>query len=137
MHVFVSPVPKVHPPEDTETDFRQISGLPVLAKVLEKVQIMLYKDGFRAKENQHAFSHGRWTISALVNITQTWLDDSQEGKKPSIPYSLIIARPPTWSTTQFFHQSLRKERSISPCGSGYRTLSKTEHNKSNSLVSYR
>ena len=31
---------------------------------------------------------------------------------------------------------LRKERSISPCGSGYGTFSKTEHNKSNSLVSY-
>ena len=74
-----------------ETDFRQISVLPVLAKVLEKVQIMLYKDGFRAKENQHAFSHGRWTVSALANITQTWLDDSDNitGEKKAI-HSLLI-----------------------------------------------
>ena len=138
-HAFVSPVPKVHPPEDIETDFRQISVLPVLGKVLEKVQIILNKDAFRAKENQHAFSHGRSTVSALVNITQTWFDDSDNitgEKKPSIPYSLISARPSTWSTTRFFYQSLKKERSISPCGSGYRTFSKTEHNKSNSLASY-
>ena len=43
--------------------------LLVLGKVLEKVQIMLNKDAFRVKENQHAFSHGRSTVSALVNIT--------------------------------------------------------------------
>ena len=45
---------------------------------------MLNKDAFRVKENQHAFSHGRSTISALVNITQTWLNDSDnttQGKK--------------------------------------------------------
>ena len=54
-HTLVSPVPKVHPPEDLETvDFRQISVLPVLCKVLERVQIMLNKDAFRVKENQHA-----------------------------------------------------------------------------------
>jgi len=62
--------------EDLETDFRQISVLPVLGKVLGKVQIILNKDAFRVKENQHAFSHGRSTVSALVNITRTWLNDS-------------------------------------------------------------
>ena len=45
-HAFVSPALKVHPPEDIETDFRQISVLSVLDKVLEKVQIMLNKDAF-------------------------------------------------------------------------------------------
>ena len=35
-HALVSPVPKVHPPEDIETDFRQISVLPVLGKVLRE-----------------------------------------------------------------------------------------------------
>ena len=88
--------------------------LPVLGKVLEKVQIMLNKDAFRVKENQHAFSHGRTrsTVSALVNITQTWFDDSDNitgEKKPSIPYSLILARPSSWSTTRFFYQSLGKK----------------------------
>ena len=69
--------------EDIETDFRQISVLPVLGKVLEKVQIMLNKDAFRVKGNQHAFSQGRSTVSALVNITQTWFNDTDnrpEGK---------------------------------------------------------
>ena len=32
-HALVSPVPKAYPPEDIETDFRQISVLPVLGKV--------------------------------------------------------------------------------------------------------
>ena len=43
---------------------------------------MLSKDAFRVKQNQHAFC--RSTVSALVNITQTWLNDSDnttEGKK--------------------------------------------------------
>ena len=35
-HALVSPVQKVHLPEDLETDFRQISVLPVLGKVLER-----------------------------------------------------------------------------------------------------
>ena len=45
---------------------------------------MLNKDAFGVKENQHAFSHGRLTVSALVNITQIWLNDSDnttEGEK--------------------------------------------------------
>ena len=41
-HALVSPAPKVNPPENIETDFRQISGLPVLVgKVLKKVQIFM------------------------------------------------------------------------------------------------
>ena len=43
-HAVVSPVPKVRPQEDLETDFRQVSVLPVLGKILERVQIMLNKD---------------------------------------------------------------------------------------------
>lgn len=58
----VSPVPKVNPPENVEMDFRQISVLPVLSKVLEKVQILLNKDAFKVKENEYASSHGRSTI---------------------------------------------------------------------------
>ena len=75
-HALVSPVPNVHPRKDLETDFRQIPVLPVLGRVLEKVQMMLDKDAFRVKENQHAFFYGRSTVSALVNITQRWLNDS-------------------------------------------------------------
>ena len=62
-HALVSPVPKV------ETDFRQVSVLPVLGKVLEKVQILLNKDAFKVKENQQAFSHGRSTVSTLSSTS--------------------------------------------------------------------
>jgi len=60
--VLVSPVPEVNPPENVEMDFRQISVLPFLGKVLEKVQILLNRDAFKVKENDHAFSHGRSTV---------------------------------------------------------------------------
>lgn len=83
-HALFSPVPNFNPPKDLETDFREISVLPVLGRVLEKVQIMLDKDAFRVKENKRAFIYGRSTVSALVNITQTCLNDSDsttEGEK--------------------------------------------------------
>lgn len=38
-HALVSPVLKVHPPEDLERDFRQISVLPVLGKVLKVIML--------------------------------------------------------------------------------------------------
>ena len=40
-HALVSPVAKVRNPSDVENDFRQISVLPQLAKVIEKLQIQL------------------------------------------------------------------------------------------------
>ena len=40
-HALVTPVPKVNPPNDIDNDFRQISILPQMAKVLEKVQLKL------------------------------------------------------------------------------------------------
>ena len=75
-HVLVSPIPKIHPPEDIEKDFRQISVIPVLGKVLEKVQISLNKSALTVTGNQHAFTQGRSTVSALINITQSWFNDT-------------------------------------------------------------
>ena len=89
-HALVSPVPKVQPPEDVEPHFRQILVLPVFGKVLEKVQIMLYKDAFRVKGNQHAFSQGRSAISALVNITQTWFNETDKRPEKKKGYPLLI-----------------------------------------------
>jgi len=40
-HALVSPVPKVDNPTDINTDFRQISVLPQVAKVLERIQLKL------------------------------------------------------------------------------------------------
>ena len=75
-HALVSRVPKVHPPEKIESDFRQISVLHVMAKILEKVQIFLNQDKLLTKSNQHAFVHGRSTLSALINISLNWFNDT-------------------------------------------------------------
>ena len=75
-HALVSPVPKVHPPEKIESDLRQICVLPVMAKILGKVQKFLNKDKLSTKNNQHAFDHGRSTLSALINISQNCFNDT-------------------------------------------------------------
>ena len=46
-HALISPVPKVYPPNDIDNDFRQISVLPQLAKVLEKLQLTLNRQDLR------------------------------------------------------------------------------------------
>ncbi|CAB4019270.1 Hypothetical predicted protein [Paramuricea clavata] len=71
-HALVIPVPKVNPPRDIENDFRQISILPQMAKVLEKLQLKLNLPSSRINDNQHAFTSKRSTVSALTNISQNW-----------------------------------------------------------------
>jgi hypothetical protein len=70
-------VPKITPPENIETDFRQISVLPQLAKVLEKIQMQLNCAELTLKDNQHAFLKGRSTILALIEISQKWFDETE------------------------------------------------------------
>ena len=65
------------PPKNIETDFRQISVLPQLAKVLEKIQLQLNCADLTLKGNQHAFLKGRSTISALIEISQKWFDETE------------------------------------------------------------
>ena len=82
-HALISPVPKVHNPRDINNDFRQISVLPQLAKVLEKIQPRLNIEDVKIKNNQHAFTERRSTVSALISNTQTWFnatDYSKTGK---------------------------------------------------------
>ncbi|CAB4018468.1 Hypothetical predicted protein, partial [Paramuricea clavata] len=73
-HALVIPVPKVNPPRDIENDFRQISILPQMAKVLEKLQLKLNLPSSRINDNQHAFTSKRSTVSALINISQNWFN---------------------------------------------------------------
>jgi hypothetical protein len=73
----ISPVPKITSPKNIETDFRQISVLPQLAKVLEKIQLQLNCADLTLKENQHPFLKGRSTISALIEISQKWFDETE------------------------------------------------------------
>ena len=71
-------------PRDIDTDFRQISVLPQLAKILEKIQLNLNLKDLKIKNNQRAFTQHRSTVSALISTTQTWFDAtdcSKTGKK--------------------------------------------------------
>ena len=83
-HALVTPVPKVNPPNDIDNDFRQISILPQMAKVLEKVQLKLNLSSLQLNENQHAFTSKRSTVTALTNISQNWFnvtDNSNSAKE--------------------------------------------------------
>jgi hypothetical protein len=83
-HALITPVPKVNPPRDIETDFRHISVLPHMAKVLVNIQLKLNNDNIKIKKNQQAFTEGRSTVSALANISQNWFnatDNSRKGRK--------------------------------------------------------
>ena len=51
-------------------DFRQISVLPRMAKVIEKIQLQLNITDLKILNNQHAFTSGRSTVSALISTTQ-------------------------------------------------------------------
>ena len=73
-HAMISPVPKVHNPRDINNDFCQISVLPQLAKILEKIQLQLNIEDLKIKNNQHAFTERRSTVSALISTTQTWFN---------------------------------------------------------------
>ena len=82
-HALICPVPKVNPPKDIDNDFRQISVLPQLAKVLEKLQLPLHSQDLTPRHNQHAFTQNRSTVSALACISQNWFnatDNSPNGR---------------------------------------------------------
>ena len=73
----------MHNPRDINNDFRQISVLPQLAKVLERIQLRLNMEDLKIKNNQRAFTERRSTVSALISTTQTWFnatDYSETGK---------------------------------------------------------
>ena len=53
-----------------DNDFHQMSVLSQLAKVLEIIQHKSNKEDL----NQHAFTRGGPTVTALASITQNWFD---------------------------------------------------------------
>ena len=82
-HALICPVPKLNPPNDIDNDFRQISPLPQLAKVLEKLPLSLHSQDLTPGHNQHAFTQNRSTVSALAFILQNWFnatDNSPNGR---------------------------------------------------------
>ena len=85
----VSPVPKVDNPTDINNDFRQISVLPRVAKVLEMIQLKLNLKDLSLNTSQHAFTKDRSTVTALASITQDWHNATDSGS----PYNgVVIAR---------------------------------------------
>ena len=67
-HDLITPVPKVNCPNDIENDFRQVSVLPQIAKVLEKHQLLLNKSDIVVNNTQHGFTENRSTCSICINI---------------------------------------------------------------------
>ena len=78
-HALVSPVPKVDNPTDIDDDFRQISVLPQVAKVLERIQLKLNLKDLSLNASQHAFTADRSTMTALASITQDWYNVTDSG----------------------------------------------------------
>ena len=67
----------------TVVPYFQISVLPQLAKVLEKLQLSLHRQDLEIRNNQHAFIQNRSTVSALACISQKWFnatDNSPDGR---------------------------------------------------------
>ena len=80
---FITPIPKVSCPKDIENDFRQVSILPHMAKLLEKHQLLLNKSDILLNNAQHDFTEGRSTVSALSFASQNWYnatDNSKDGR---------------------------------------------------------
>jgi hypothetical protein len=62
----ITPGPKIIPPKNIQTDFRQISVLPQLAKVLEKIQLQLNCADLTLKDNKHAL--GRGPLAKVISV---------------------------------------------------------------------
>ena len=55
--------------------------LPQIAKVLERFQLNLNKDDLRITNNQHAFTQGRSSVTALAYVTQDLYNATDLGSK--------------------------------------------------------
>ena len=68
------PCPKVYPPVDISNDFRQVSVLPHIGKILERVQLQLNQKDITLRPSQYGFTKDHSTTSALIAITQPWFN---------------------------------------------------------------
>ena len=70
--------------KDDVNNYRPISILPTLSKVIEKwieIKLMSYLDEYSLlHKNQSGFRKGHSTESALICMTDTWLKAINEGK---------------------------------------------------------
>ena len=82
-HALISPVPKVYPPEWYLQWLSSDRSSPAAGKVLKKLQLTLNRQDLKINNNQHAFTKGRLTVSALASISQKWFnvtDNSSDGR---------------------------------------------------------
>ena len=93
-HAIVSPIPKIRLSTDLDSDFRLVSVLLQIAKIIEKLELNATKSDIMIKTNQHAFLSGRLTMSALTFISQRWFDttDNSPTEKQGIHASFIDFR---------------------------------------------
>ena len=89
-HALVSPISKVDNPVDLGTDFRQISVLSQVSKVLERIQLKLNQADLKMDASQHAFMSGRSTVTALTSITQDWYNVTDQGSSYSGVHALFV-----------------------------------------------
>ena len=73
----VVPIPKTKSPSSSPSDYRPISLLPIISKVLER-HIFNYLHNFCSdnqtlSDSQFGFRPGRSTESALLSVTHSWL----------------------------------------------------------------
>ena len=68
-HALMSSVSKVWNPVDVKDDFRQISVLPQIAKILEKFRFNFNEIDLKRNNTQYAFTPGKSTVEALANFT--------------------------------------------------------------------
>ena len=82
-YALITPIPKVNCPSDIDSDFRQVSILPHIAKPIEKYQLLLNKSDILINNTQHGFIENRSTVSALSLLTQNSFnvtDNTKEGR---------------------------------------------------------
>ena len=74
-------MPKVSIPVKINNDFRQISVLPQVEKLLGMFQLDLNKHEIDIADNQQAFLQDRSTVTALACTTQDWFNATDRGYK--------------------------------------------------------
>ena len=81
----VVPIPKKKTNSPTPADFRPISLLPVLSKLLEKHFHLLISDHLSEScpisSVQWGFQRGKSTVNALLETTNTWLQHMETGRE--------------------------------------------------------
>ena len=63
-----------------------------LAKVLEKIQLRLNIEDLKIKNNQHAFTERRSTVSALISTTQTWFNATNCSKMGKMGVHMVFCK---------------------------------------------